>query len=236
MKDEQSIYIPLNKRPPEEQPRERMARYGAQHLRTSELIALILRSGSSGKSAVNLSDKLLQRYNDDLTRLSQLELNEIKTNDGFGIASGCALLAAFELGRRVNHAAKTQQPMDLKRISDVARLFRNQYGAGPPEKFVAFYINLRYRLLGAKLVSQGSASATVVDPRVIFKEALLLNASAVILAHNHPGGSLSPSDHDISLTREISEAGRLFRIPVAEHVIISNDGEEGFISDLQSES
>lgn len=225
MKDEQSIYIPLNKRPPEEQPRERMARYGAQHLRTSELIALILRSGSSGKSAVNLSDKLLQRYNDDLTRLSQLELNEIKTNDGFGTASGCALLAAFELGRRVNHAAKFQQPVDLKRVSDVAGLFRNQYGAGLPEKFVAFYINRRYRLLGAKLVSQGGATATIVDPRVIFKEALLLNASAVILAHNHPGGSVTPSEHDLKLTQELVEAGQLFRIPVAEHVIVTHQSQ-----------
>ena len=231
MNDEQSIYIPLNKRSPEEQPRERLTRYGAQQLRTSELIALILRTGSSGKSAVDLSDKLLQRYNDDLVMLSQLELNEINTNDGFGVASGCALLAAFELGRRLNHIAKSNKTLDLKRVSDVARLFRNQYGAENPEKFVAFYINRRYRLLGSKLVSQGGSSATVVDPRVIFKEALLLNASAVILAHNHPGGSLAPSDNDSKLTQELVEAGQLFRIPVAEHVIVTRDQENGIIDD-----
>ena len=232
MKNEQPIYIPLNKRHPEEQPRERLTRYGAQQLRTSELIALILRTGSSGKTAVDLSDKLLQRYRDDLFRLSQLELNEIKTNDGFGTASGCALLAAFELGRRVNHADKPQQSLDLKRVSDVARLFRNQYGAKAPEKFVAFYINRHYRLLGAKLISQGGSSATVVDPRVIFKEALLLNASAVILAHNHPGGSLAPSAHDLSLTREMLEAGRLFRIPVAEHIIVTEKQEKSLIQEM----
>ena len=107
-----------------------------------------------------------------------------------------------------------------------------QYGADTLEKFVAFYINRRYRLLGSKLVSQGGFSATVVDPRVIFKEALLLNASAVTLAHNHPGGSLTPSDHDIELTQELVEAGRLFRIPVAEHVIVTRDHEHGIIASV----
>jgi DNA repair protein RadC len=206
-----------------------LARYGVLHLRTSELIALLLRTGSSGKSAVDLSDRLLQHYNDDLVKLSQLQLSEIKSNEGFGTASGCALLAAFELGRRVHHSVKTETPLDLKRISDVARLFRKEYGAEAPEKFVAFYINRRYRLLGSKLISQGSASATVVDPRDVFKEALLLNASAVILAHNHPAGDLAPSEHDLKLTCELVEAGQLFRIPVVEHVIVTLDNENGII-------
>lgn len=236
MDDEQPIYIPLNKRSPEEQPRERLSRHGVKQLRTSELIALILRTGSSGKSAVDLSDKLLQRYNDDLLRLSQLELNEIRTNDGFGTASGCALLAAFELGRRLSHAVNLNQTIDLKKVSDVARLFRNQYGADAPEKFVALYINRRFRLLGAKLVSQGGYAATVVDPRVLFKEALLLNASAVILAHNHPAGCPMPSEHDLKLTKELVEAGQLFRIPVAEHVIVTSDQENGMIKDLDMAS
>jgi DNA repair protein RadC len=232
MTHDPKIFILLNQRPPEEQPRERLARYGVRNLRTSELIALILRTGSSGKSALDLSDKLLQKYNDDLCRVSQLDLSEIKLHQGFGTASGCALMAAFELGRRVHFSSKKKQSYDLKRVSDVAILFRKEFGAGAPEKFVTFYINRRFRLLGQKMISQGGMSETIVDPRIVFKEALLLDASAVILAHNHPGNALSPSKQDISLTKEMVKAGRIFRIPVAEHVIVGSSGESGIIEHI----
>lgn len=230
MNNDQEIYIPLKARSPDEQPRERLAKYGVRNLRTSELIALILRAGCSGRSAVDLADQMLQNYNDDLNRISVLELNEIKANEGFGIASGCSLIAAFELGRRLQFSEKDNRTFDLKKVSDVATLFRREYGADAPEKFVAFYINRRYRLLGQKLISQGGLSQTVVDPRIVFKEALLLNTSAIVLAHNHPEGGLTPSKQDISLTREMIDAGRLFRIPVAEHVIISSKSESGIIN------
>ena len=226
------IYIPLNKRRADEQPRERLAKYGVQHLRTSELIALILRAGSSGRSAVDLADQMLQTYNDDISRISQLSLSEITTNKGFGPASGCALAAAFELGRRSEHTGLSKGTLDLKKISDVATLFRREYGTASPENFVAFYINRRYRLLGQKLISQGSGSKTVVDPRDIFKEALLRNASAVILAHNHPSGTLKPSSQDLDLTLELVESGRLFRIPVAEHVIVTEKSENGTLQNI----
>lgn len=229
MAHDQNIFIPLNKRRPDEQPRERLAKYGVQQLRTSELIALILRAGGAGKSAVDLSDQLLQRYDDDLPRMSHLGLSEIKSNPGFGIASGSALLAAFELGRRTHHAMQDSRPLNLKSISDVARFFRKEFGAEAPEKFVALYINRSHKLLGSKLISKGGHSAVVVDPREVFKEALLLNASAVILAHNHPSNDLAPSKHDIALTEELTTAGNLFRIPVAEHVIIANNSEIGII-------
>lgn len=232
MEDDRPIYLPLNKRSADEQPRERLSRYGPRNLRTSELIALILRAGSSGQSAVDLADQMLQAYNDDLSLISQLSLSEITSNKGFGPASGCALSAAFELGRRVQHTASDKKALDLKKVSDVAEFFRRDYGAKAPEKFVSFYINRNYRLLGQKMVSQGGMSKTVVDPREIFKEAILLNASAVILAHNHPGGGIEPSSQDLELTRELVEAGKLFRIPVAEHVIVGNKKEAGIIDNI----
>jgi DNA repair protein RadC len=232
MEAEKPIYIPLNQRSSDEQPRERLSKYGPQRLRTSELIALILRTGSSGKSAVDLADRMLQAYNDDLSRISELSLSEIKSNKGFGPAAGCALAAAFELGRRVHTLKNVEKPLDLKKVSDVANLFRKEYGTASPEKFVAFYINRRHRLIDQKLISQGSGSKTVVDPRDIFKEALLNNASAVILAHNHPSGALQPSPHDLSLTRELVEMGHLFRIPVVEHVIVAEKSENGTLQNI----
>lgn len=228
---DQDIYIPLNKRKSDEQPRERLVKHGVQNLRTSELIALILRAGFSGRSAVDLADQMLQRCHDDLSSISRLDLSEIRTHAGFGLASGCALMAAFELGRRVNHSQQEERSFDLKKVSDVATLFRRDYGVDAPEKFVAFYINRRFRLLGQKLISQGGLSQAVVDPRVVFKEALLKNATAIILTHNHPEGDLSPSKQDIALTKEMIEAGRIFRIPLAEHVIVTNKDETG-IKDL----
>jgi len=173
---------------------------------------------------------MLQSYNDDLSLISKLSLSEIMTNKGFGPASGCALAAAFELGRRVLHSSSSKKVLDLKKVSDVAELFRRDYGAEAPEKFVCFYINRNYRLLGQNLTSRGGTSKMVIDPRLVFKEALLLNASAVILAHNHPSGSVAPSSDDLALTEDLVSVGKLFRIPVAEHVIITQSRENGIIS------
>ena len=141
-------------------------------------------------------------------------------------------MAAFELGRRVHFSKKEKPSYDLKRISDVATLFRREFGEGVPEKFVVFYISRQFQLLGQKLISQGGSSETIVDPRIVFKEALLLDASAIILAHNHPSNDLVPSKQDLSLTKEMVQAGQLFRIPVAEHVIVTATGEIGIIDQI----
>jgi DNA repair protein RadC len=134
----------------------------------------------------------------------------------------------MELAKRAQ-ASPGKNRIFLEHVEDVAEHFRRHYGAGSPEKFVAFYINRNHRLLGELEISRGGSNAVVVDPQRLFKEAVLRDARAIILAHNHPGGTLEPSQHDMGLTKRLEEAGKLFCIPIVEHVIVTADGQHGLM-------
>ncbi len=226
----QRIFIPLSQRTPEEQPRERLLRHGPEKLSATELIAILLRIGTKGRSALQVAEDLLESQADGVTgirSLSPLELSRIK---GIGPAKAAAISAAFELASRATEKTESSSHHYLESIEDVATHFRRHYGAGSPEKFVAFYINRKYKLLGEIEVSRGGSNAVVVNPQRVFKNAVLHEAKAVILAHNHPGGSLEPSKQDQSLTGQLQEAGKIFAIPVVEHVIVTESGELGMLS------
>lgn len=228
---EKRIYIPLNKRALEEQPRERLLRHGADKLSSAELIAILLRTGTRGRSAIQVAEELLDSQIggvSGLKLLSPLELSQIK---GIGPAKAAAISAAFELASRATPDTTASKHRYLETVEDVASHFRRHYGAGSPEKFVAFYINQKYRLLGELEVSRGGSNAVVVNPQRVFKDAVLHEAKAVILAHNHPGGSLEPSKQDLELTEQLEKAGKIFAIPIVEHVIVSADEERGLLSE-----
>ena len=154
--------------------------------------------------------------------LAQLTPSEIRKTKGMGLANTAAVAAALELSRRLNYPA-LQEKTYLRSVDDVAAHFRQQYATGPPEKFVALFINRNHLLLGQLEVSRGGSNAAVVNPQRIFREALLHNAKAVILVHNHPGGDIQPSQQDITLTKELREAGRIFRTPISDHIIVVDD-------------
>jgi DNA repair protein RadC len=226
----QRIFIPLSQRTPEEQPRERLLRHGPEKLSTTELIAILVRIGTKGRSALQVAEDLLESQSDGvagLRSLSPLELSRIK---GIGPAKAAAISATFELASRAAGRADSSDRHYLETIEDVATHFRRHYGARSPEKFVAFYINRKYRLLGELEVSRGGSNAVVVNPQRVFKNAVLHDAKAIILAHNHPGGSLEPSKQDLQLTDQLQEAGKLFAIPVVEHVLVTESGEHGLLS------
>lgn len=224
------IFIPLNQRGPDEQPRERLLRHGPEKLSSTELLAILLRVGTEGRSAVQVAEDLLESQSDGVAgvrSLSPIELSQIK---GIGPAKATAICAAFELATRAEADNGPSKSQYLETVEDVARYFRRHYSAGSPEKFVAFYINRKYRLLGELEVSRGGSNAVVVNPQRVFKDALLHGAKAVILAHNHPSGSLEPSKYDRELTDQLKDAGEIFAIPVVEHVIVSSEGELGILS------
>jgi len=225
------IYIPINKRFPDERPRERLIRYGADKLSSAELLGILLRVGRKGKSAVQIAQELLESYGDGVTMLGKLTLTEFVNIKGIGSAKAATILAAFELVKRANRKQKNCNKIYFKTIEDVADYFRKYYGTGTPEKFVTFYINRNYRLLGELEVSRGGSNAVVVNPQIVIKEAILRDTHILILAHNHPGGSLRPSKDDISLTNLIIDAGKLFSITLCEHVIVT---EESCIGLLES--
>ena len=221
-------YIRLKDRSPDELPRERLLRHGVDKLTSSELLATMVRSGTPGRSAVQVAQDLLDAQEEGVAAIATMSPQELSRVKGIGKAKAAAIAAAFELGRRAGHQPKRDEIL-LQTVEDVAAHFRRHYGAGAPEKFVAFYINKRHRLLHEKEIARGSGNAVVVDPKVVFKEALLCEAKGIILAHNHPAGSLDASKHDHQLTERLLEAGRIFAVPVVEHVIVVETGEVGLL-------
>lgn len=219
-------YIRLRDRPPEEQPRERLLKHGADSLSVADLLAILLRVGKRGRSAIQVADDLIESQPDGIKSIEELSIKELTRISGIGPTKAITIKAALALARKIQDAPEPTR-VYLETIEDVADHFRRNYGAGKPEKFVAFFINKRHRLLHEKEVARGSGNAVVVDPKVIFKEAVLCDARAIILAHNHPGESLEPSKQDLDLTKRLVEAGKLFSIPIVEHVIVTEIGEIG---------
>jgi DNA repair protein RadC len=190
------------------------------------LLAILLRVGKRGRSAIQVADDLIESQPDGIKSIEGLSVKELTRISGIGPTKAITIKAALALARKIRDAPEPTR-VYLETIEDVADHFRRNYGAGIPEKFVAFFINKRHRLLHEKEIARGSGNAVVVDPKVIFKEAVLCDARAIILAHNHPGESLEPSKQDLDLTKRLVEAGKLFSIPIVEHVIVTEKGEIG---------
>lgn len=232
MEQNKSAYVPLKDRPASDRPRERLWQVGPEKLSNAELLAILIRAGTEGRSAIQVADDLLSKAG-SLQNLSGWTPVEIRRTKGLGKAKTAAVAAAFELSRRIQHPAPPEK-ISLRSVDEVASFFRHHYGAGPPEKFVAFFINRNYGLIGQLEVSRGGSDAVVVSPQRIFREALLNDAKAVILAHNHPGGDIEPSDEDVVLTNGLQVGGRIFSIPIIDHIIVTqNDrfsfGEKGIL-------
>ncbi len=223
------IYIPINRRPVEDRPREKLWKNGAEALSSAELVGILVRQGSKHHSAVQVAEDLLSGTEDGLHGLEAKHPREFLQIKGIGKANGAEILAALEIARRLRQPRPKGTVIRLETIEDVADYFRARYGAGAPEKFVAFFINRQYRLLGEVLVAQGGSNAVVVDPKRVYKEALLHDTRAVIVAHNHPGGGLEPSAEDKKLTEQLQQAGGTFSIHVAQHVIVTRDGARGIL-------
>src|SRR5262245_21198712 len=204
--------------PRTERPRERLVEKGADALRNAELIAILLRTGLKGNSAVQVGEQLLQKFA-TLENLARASLEDLQVVKGVGRAKAIALKAAFTLARRM--AAELRQDAPLldtpERIADLMREDNRIYDV---ENFQVLLLNTRRRLIRADTISQGTLDTILVHPREVFKLAISANAAAVVLVHNHPSGDPTPSDADIKVTRDLIRAGQLLKIDVLDHVII----------------
>ena len=211
-------FMPLKDRPLEERPRERLAAGGAESLKPSELLAILLRTGSKGVSAVDLGERLIERFNtlDQLARAPLAELQKIK---GIGRDKAIALKAAFTLAQRLATELRRESPV-LDRPELIADLLREEARTQNVETFQVLLLNTRRRLIRIEKISQGTLDTILVHPREVFKIAISANASAVILAHNHPSGDPTPSEADIRVTRDLIRAGQLLKIDVLDHIIL----------------
>ena len=202
--------------PAEERPRERLERHGAAALASSELLAILLGTGSPQSSALDLADELLRS---GLRGLASSSLPELTQRPGVGRAKAARVLAAFELGARLARDGCGPTPL-LRAAEDAARYLLPRYGARPVETFGLLALDGRHRLKHETVVSIGCLTSSLVHPREVFLEAVACRAAALILFHNHPSGDPEPSAEDLALTRRLVSAGTLMGIEVLDHLVL----------------
>jgi DNA repair protein RadC len=210
----------------EDRPREKLLEKGRSVLSEAELIAILLGSGSRNETAVELARKILKSVDNNLHELGKLTVSDLKKFKGMGEAKAVSVIAALELGRRRKNS-ETPERAKITASKDVFHLFEH-LGDLPHEEFWVAFLNRSNKVLSTKSISAGGISGTVADSRIIFKEAIERLASAIILCHNHPSGNLKPSDADISLTKKLSEAGKLLDVPVLDHIIVAGTAYYSF--------
>jgi DNA repair protein RadC len=204
--------------PPDEKPRERLMAHGADALKNSELIAILLRTGLKGTSAIQVAEQLLQKFT-CLDKLARATIPELRQTKGIGRDKAIALKSAFTLARRMAMEMRQDSPV-LDTPERIADLLREENRAYEVEHFQVVLLNTRRKLISIEKVSQGTLDTILVHPREVFKLAIAANAAAVVLAHNHPSGDPTPSEADIKVTRDLIRAGQLLKIEVLDHVIL----------------
>lgn len=212
--------------PPRERPRERLIARGPHALTDAELLAIILRVGVKGKSAVDLGRQLLGRFG-SLRALARRHPKEYSHLSGLGGAKAASLAAAFELGRRV--ASERENPSaSFSSSRDVAGYFLPLCRNLRREVFRIAILDSAHRIIRTKTITVGTLNLALVHPRDVFREAVVESAAGIVLVHNHPSGDPAPSDEDIRLTRQLVSAGEAVAIPVLDHVILGDDGYFSF--------
>ncbi len=204
--------------PDEERPRERLANLGADALRTSELIAILLRTGTKGMSAIHIAEQLVARY-PKLDELARAPLGDLSKTRGIGRDKAIALKSAFTLAQRMAREFRAEAPL-IEGPQQVAETLREEYRQVTVESFKVLLRNSRNRLIRIETVSQGTVDTILIHPREVFRHAIAANATAVILAHNHPSGDPTPSAADLAATGDLVRAGQVLKIDVQDHVII----------------
>ncbi len=211
--------------PSSERPRERLLHYGAGALSSAELLAIILRVGSSGENVVRVAEKLLARH-EGLPGLAQATVQEMCAERGMGEAKAAQVKAALELGRRLLVAAPHERPQ-VRAPGDAANLLMAEMSLLTQEHLRTVLLDTRNRVISIPTVYIGSLNSTSVRVGEVFREAIRTNSAAMIVVHNHPSGDPSPSPEDVQITRRLSEAGSLLSIEVLDHLVI---GRQRFVS------
>ncbi len=207
----------------EDQPREKLLLKGKYSLSDAELLAIIIGSGSTDLSAVDLCKIILNEYKNNLNELAKCSVNDFIKFKGIGEAKAVSIVAAIELGRRRKEAEV------LKKVkissSNEAYIYLKPFLMDlDHEQFWILLLNRNLELIKPIQISTGGVSGTIADPKIIFKYAIENLANAIILTHNHPSGNLTPSDADIQLTKKLKQAAQLFDINLADHIIFTNHG------------
>ena len=205
--------------PSTERPRERLKSHGARALSSSELLAILLGTGSGKHSALKLGHEVLALAHGSLRRLSAQPVAALTTIEGVGNARAVAIHAALELGRRMA-AEEREDGLPVRGPRDVHEIFAQRLQDLPVEEFHVAILDSQHRLERDVTVTRGLLNSSLVHPREVFREAIAENAAAIILVHNHPSGDPTPSPDDRITTEQLVQAGRVLDIPVQDHIII----------------
>jgi DNA repair protein RadC len=211
----------------DDRPREKLMLKGKSVLSDAELIAILIGSGSRNESAVDLSKKILASVNNNLNALGKLSLAQLMQFKGIGEAKAISIIAALELGRR----RRVEDAVDLVKITSskaIFELMQPMIGELPHEEFWIIYLNNSNKVISKAQLSKGGITGTLVDVRIVFKMALESGATALILCHNHPSGTLVPSEADKQITKKLKLAGESLEIKVLDHVIITETSYYSF--------
>jgi len=199
--------------PKVERPREKLVHYGSDKLSNAELLAIILGTGGKGINVVELSNKILKKFNGNL---AQASLEELKTTFGLGEAKACEIVACFELGRRFLKEKRSELILSPEKVWEELKGIRDS----KKEHFVVFYLDIRNQVIKQDIISIGTLNASLVHPREVFEPAIQHNAAQIIIAHNHPSGDTVPSLEDKKITERLQEAGKILGIEIIDHVIV----------------
>lgn len=205
----------------DDRPREKFLQKGRNSVSDSELLAIIMGSGSRDESAIDLARRILSSVGNNWHQLSRLSLSDLMKFKGIGEAKAISIAAALEIGRR----KASQEPLEKPQIhnsNDAYILLHKYLGDLPTEEFWAIFLNQNNRVIDIQRLTQGGISQSLVDIRVLFKMALEKYATAIIVAHNHPSGNLIPSPQDLDITQDIKKSGEILGISLLDHIIIGN--------------
>lgn len=216
--------------PREELPRERLLTYGKEALSNEELLSIILRTGTKGESVKTLSSNILKSCS-SIQDLKNFTINKLKTIKGLGSVKSITLLASLELGRRVYETSDTYNNTKINCSLDIYRYFAKYITEEKQENFLVVYLDTKSKCISHKILFKGTINMSIVHPREVFKTALLENASAVVLLHNHPSGDTTPSEADNEVTKNMIEVGNIMGIKVLDHLIVSRNDYYSYLEE-----
>lgn len=214
--------------PQTDRPMERLIHLGEENLSNEELLAIILKTGTKGISAKELATIILSRI-DNIKKLNNINYQFLRNIKGVGMSKACNLLAAIELGKRINREIDYINDVKFTNAELVYKYYKEKLGDKKQEYFYTVYLDNSKKIISDKLLFIGTINYSLVHPREIFKEAYLLGASAIICIHNHPSGNPIPSKEDFNITNNLIEASKILGIKFLDHIIISKNNYYSFL-------
>ena len=213
-----------------EKPRERLVNFGVENLSNEELISIILKCGTKNISSKELASLILKESN-GIENLKDLKINSLSKIKGIGVVKSCQLLASIELGRRVYYV-KNKNNVQINSTEIVYETFKSEFDNSNQEKFCALYLDTKKNIISFKTIFKGTLDNTVVHPREVFREAILLSSAGVIVMHNHPSGDSTPSINDIDTTNSLIYTGDMIGIKLVDHIIFGNGNYYSFFENM----